>query len=652
MTTPVHPGEVRTPASERGTHPAAPPAWHGLVPLLTILICALYAEFFVLKGWLSFDEGMLGQTADRVWRGELPHRDFHEPYTGALSYLHAVAFAALGERLSSLRWLLYGFFLATIPALYLLARRVAGPLLAGLITLVATALSLPNYFAALPSWYQLFLSVFGTLALLRYLDTRHHRWLFVAGLCGGLATIIKITGLYYLAAVLLFVLYHEQRSWPSQVEPVASGSRWFALLKALGLLGFVCLHGIFLRSAHLGMSLVHFVLPDAVLAAVIIANEWRQGPTPLAQRLRRLLQVSAPVLGSFALVIGAFLLPFVLEQALTDLYQGVFVLSRFRAEFTERPLPSLLVAANAILVSAVLLGMGWLGRPIAEGRWLPLIVAALAVSLIFAYTLPVYQTLFEILRHSSPVLVIGAGLWLARSKELQAPAKETLATSEDANARPHRDQEIFLLLAMAAQMGLLQYPTPLPMYFLYGSPLVVLAWLYVVQSQPTAPRGIYLAVLVGVLLYAVIWLNTTQTGETGIRHVPQEARFELAMARGGLLVDEGSAQVYGDLVQTIHTAAAPGSPILALPDCPEVYFLSETRNPTPVVFDFFADRQSPRRERILELLRQNPIRVVVINEYPNFSAPVDAELRADIAARFPNRKQIGAGRFTVFWRGD
>jgi hypothetical protein len=413
------------------------------------------------------------------------------------------------------------------------------------------------------------------------------------------------------------------------------------------LLGFVCLHAIFLHSTNPERNLLHFVLPDAVLSALIIWNEWLQGPTPLAPRMRRLVQSIAPVLGGFGLTTGAFVVPFALTGAMTELFRGVFVLPRFRFEFTEQPLPKLIMSINCLVVSAILLALGW--RPIRQRRWLPLVVSTLAVLLIFAYTLPVYQTLFEILRHSSPVLVIGTSLWLARNgwKESHHPSIQA-----GTKACPDRNAEIFLLLAMAAQMALLQYPCALPMYFLYGSPLVALAWLYVVQSLPSPPRGIYLAVGVAVLLYAVVWLNTTKTGWNGMIHHAQDARFGLDVPRGGLVVDEDSAQLYQDLVQTIHAAAVPGSPILALPDCPEVYFLSETRNPTRVLFDFFADSQTDRRQRILELLQQKLIRVVVINEHPIFSAPVNPQLRADIEARFPNRKDIGAGHFTVFWRND
>jgi hypothetical protein len=45
---------------------------------------------------------------------EQPHRDFDELYTGGLSYLHALAFHTLGVTATSLRLVLFGWFLARL----------------------------------------------------------------------------------------------------------------------------------------------------------------------------------------------------------------------------------------------------------------------------------------------------------------------------------------------------------------------------------------------------------------------------------------------------------------------------------------------------------------------------------------------------------
>jgi hypothetical protein len=54
-------------------------------------ISGLYVANGMLRGWVPHDEGRLGQSAERILVGELPHRDFDDPYTGGLSYLRVRA---------------------------------------------------------------------------------------------------------------------------------------------------------------------------------------------------------------------------------------------------------------------------------------------------------------------------------------------------------------------------------------------------------------------------------------------------------------------------------------------------------------------------------------------------------------------------------
>src|SRR5262245_53315826 len=124
-------------------------AWRG-VAVLAILwaASALYLWQFVDGGWIPHDDGTLAHSAERVLRGELPHRDFDELYTGGLTYLHAVAFRAFGERLLAMRLLLLAATLAWVPAVYAIARRFVPPLVGGLVALTALVWSTPNYFAS------------------------------------------------------------------------------------------------------------------------------------------------------------------------------------------------------------------------------------------------------------------------------------------------------------------------------------------------------------------------------------------------------------------------------------------------------------------------------------------------------------------------
>src|SRR6202142_14374 len=175
-----------------------------------LVIAGIYVGVHIGKGWVPADDGTLSQSALRVMQGQLPHSDFGEVYTGGLSFIHALAFRAFGVNLMSLRICVFLFFLTWVPAVYYIAQRLISPIAAGFITLLAVAWSYPNYSAAMPSWYNLFFATFGAAAMLRYLDVRTRRWLFIAGVCGGVSILIKVIGAYYVAGALLFLAFLEQ----------------------------------------------------------------------------------------------------------------------------------------------------------------------------------------------------------------------------------------------------------------------------------------------------------------------------------------------------------------------------------------------------------------------------------------------------------
>ena len=186
----VHERDAETAEWASKSDLSPPPADHErlvqwIVLAAVLVIAGVYVGLQIGRGWVPADDGTLAQSALRVMQGQLPHRDFREIYTGGLSFIHALAFRVLGVNLMSLRICVFLFFLAWIPAVYYIALRFAPAIAAGAITLLAVAWSYPNYPASMPSWYNLFFATFGAASLLRYLEVRTRRWLFVAGLCGG-----------------------------------------------------------------------------------------------------------------------------------------------------------------------------------------------------------------------------------------------------------------------------------------------------------------------------------------------------------------------------------------------------------------------------------------------------------------------------------
>src|SRR5215212_5778968 len=114
------PPSMRTPLSSLAVSPARPPAvevrervahparaWREpegrLVLLVVLAISVAYVGRHLSRGWMPFDDGALAQSAERLLQGELPHRDFDDPYTGGLAFLNAGAFRLFGLTLWSMR---------------------------------------------------------------------------------------------------------------------------------------------------------------------------------------------------------------------------------------------------------------------------------------------------------------------------------------------------------------------------------------------------------------------------------------------------------------------------------------------------------------------------------------------------------------------
>ena len=50
---------------------------------LIVVAAVVYLIPFVPRGWVPHDEGMLGQAAEQVLHGAIPHVDYEEMYTAA-----------------------------------------------------------------------------------------------------------------------------------------------------------------------------------------------------------------------------------------------------------------------------------------------------------------------------------------------------------------------------------------------------------------------------------------------------------------------------------------------------------------------------------------------------------------------------------------
>lgn len=603
-----------------------------------LLVSGVYVRWHLGRGWMPFDDGALAESAQRLLRGQLPHRDFDDVYTGGLAYLNAAAFRIFGTTLLSLRLMLFAVFLAWVPAVFYIASRFVRPLAAGGVTLLAVAWSLPNYSAAMPSWYNLFLATFGLGALLRFLEDGgdRRRWLVAAGIAGGLSFLVKVVGLYYVAGVLLFLVFHAHAmsramSHTAEGANAPRGTGYATFVSGALLLFVVALWSV-VRHQLRAPELVQFVVPGTLLAALLVRNEWQVAAGASRARFVALARLLGPFLLGVALPVALFLVPYARSAALGTFLNGVFVLPMRRFALASSPAPPL-VTMLALVPVALLAVLAH--RAASRIRRRETAILAFTLLLLLRATGAngmLYRAVWSAMRGLLPVLVLVAVivLWRTRDADHRSPLLRA---------------QTMLILSVAALCSLVQFPFAVPNYFCYVAPLVVLATLALYKYM--RPAGAIPGLFVGFFAaFAVLRVNTTPLQSMGIVYKPRWQMAPLGLQRGGLDVPSIHAAVYDSLVPTLK-AHARGGYTWASPDTPEIYFLSGLQNPTRTLFEIFDD-STARDVRVLRALDEHGVTAVVLNSMPSFSSALTRGMREEMAKRYPNSQDIGP--YQLRWR--
>ena len=621
--------------------------WRWFVILLFVWLASGFYEASHLKrGWVPWDAGAYAESADRVLHGQLPHRDFIDVYTGGLSYLNAAGMRMFGDNLAAERLIAFLFFLAWIPALYWVASGFCKDWQAGALVLLAVAWSVPNYSEAVPSWYNLFFATFGIAALLAYLRRPAWRWLFLAGLCGGISFLAKSVGLCFVAGALLFLAFREQcvnreNGQLSRVGPAPRGhgraSVYSVFLFAslaifLALLIRLVLPLRFAGMLSLSEEFIVFVLPSVALSGVLVASELRmQSSNKSLRRFSELLRMCLPFgLGVISPILF-FLVPYFRAHGVGALFRDLFTQASMRIAGAYK-FPDVL----ATIVPAVFLVLivAWSARLRGRARWILLVCVAALFACGFIVSFIAYQGYVAIWSAAywlPPILVIFGGAFLCKARGDASTA----------------DQKLFLLLSVTALCTLVEFPFSAPVYFCYVAPLVILVIAALVSRVPRVSRRMLAILYIGFFAFAVFAVTPGFIYVMGFRYHSdiQTARMNLPRA-GSLRVDPDSSAAYEELIPLIRAHAGSGE-IYAAPDCPEVYFLSGYGNLTPDIYDFL-DPRADQPQNVLHLISDPRIRVVVLNDKPWLSPPFSDALHRSIARLFPASEIVG--NFEVRWR--
>ena len=584
-----------------------------------------------MRGWVPHDEGLIGHSAERILLGELPHRDFTDVYTGGLAFFHARLFQAFGISLAWPRVAVLCFFLASLVATFYIATRLSRPLPAAALTLLTAAWGLTAYPAAMPSWYNLYFALFGTAAIFRHLETNRRRWLTIAGLCAGLSVLVKVSGLYFVAAVLIFLLFREQSLNPADETGAEPRRNWYLifLIAVAAVTAAVLLRTV---SARLGAAqFVFFVLPGCALAGVVAGRELGRKAQPLRERVNCLLGLVIPFLAGLAVPIVAFLIPYVRSGSTAALVRGVFVLPFRRTAFAFVDATLLSLMFPLVLFALLIAGA------VFRTRIRAVHVVCLALVL--------FGALFA--TGSTPLLYWGLWFSVGSLSALVVPAGAWQAARMSRDSSPDlRTQQLFMLLCASAFCELVRFPFSTPTYFYYVAPLLVLTTTALTTSWRTH-GGLLWVLGAFYFAFAVVHDNPISIWQTSQYYLlPDLQTHVVHLPRAGGIRGFAYQTAEYERMAALVRQHVRGDYIYAAPDCPEVYFLTGLRNPTPALFDFL-DEPSGKSERIWQAIQSHHINLVVIDHDPQFSGPLPAALVQRLVAEFP--KYAMSGRFEIRW---
>jgi hypothetical protein len=631
------PAYVSTP--EEPSQPANPSSrgWFWLT--LVLLLSALYMAHELKRGWIPSDDGVLAESAERVLHGALPHRDYHELYTGLLSYLNAAAFQTLGTNLASMRYVLFLFCLAWALASYYAASRFVSAPVASAVTLLAAVWGPPNGPIPMPSWYNLFFATFGLAALLRYIEDQKRRWLILAGICGGVSFLFKMSGLYFVAGALLFLAFREQMNRRTKPTRPINNVLYSAFV-VLSVFSYEALLLVVLSKHANVATYLYFWLPNLAIGATILWYEFCVDANR-ARRFPFLFRELALFGVGVALPILAFLVPYLVTGSLSQFFTDLLIQ------------PVQLVLSNSVkppgqwflegsVANLLLIGIMRLTRSrTAPKLWeevllgLPLALLIPSVLLLTHQSVGFYQLAWSTIWVFAPfVVVLGVGLLVRRSLLSRLTCMQ--------------GQRLFVTLSVTAVCGLIQFPFSIPcIYFCYAAPLVVLSATAVVSMMQHPPRVAVIGMMSFCFLYAVFEFTPGYIFHMGREYAPDIQTVTLLLPRaGGIRVSAATAREYEELDGLIRRHAR-GEYIFAAPNCPQVYFLSGLRSPTNDFLGFLDDfEQAPGG--VLRTLQAHHVNLIVLNHLDSmFVQPVPDDLHSALEREFPSHAETE--NFEVRW---
>jgi hypothetical protein len=539
------------------------------------------------------DEGLLGQSATRFMAGELPHRDFDDPYTGMLNVIHAWAFSIFDVHASSLRYFHFGVFSVVLVWFSFFLKKNFSLLTVILAVICLSMWSVLVYPASMPSWYMVYLSLFAGVLILGSGGSSYK--LVAAGILLGIVTLIKINGVLFLFSALWGLLLLSKRD-----ESSTSGNT--GLMHALIMSGAILmpLSAIaFLLRHHLDVShMLYFIFPNLLFGGLLVSLNRDIDAI-------RFLKNAFSLVAAYLFVLMVYGFYFYLNNGLTELLHGVFVSPMARVGYAQFPPPHWIIVFLILIWAVVSFSV----KSSFSVFSVIAVIAAILLSILspdisrnvilaFISCIPACLMVYAFLKKDS--LTAGQVFWIPFST--------------------------FGLL--------LQYPFFNEAYVSFVFVFCLPGMLFVFRDEFAVNKGALCNLLLCVLIIlgAIYHSPGIDTGAFLVKKTDYNIPRQKNQRPPFCLDDE--------LISIVHENSREDDPILAFPDSPEVYFFTKRKNPTRRIYDFLSLSEEPYLV-YLDLVFKGRIPLVVINQAPAVSPKVEDELLEIISDSYESKKTVG-----------
>jgi hypothetical protein len=539
--------------------------------------------FFHGRFWWPPDDGAYAHVAARILNGDVLNRDVQDIHAGYINFANALWLWLFGPDLVSLRYPLAVMAVVQSCILFrMLLPMGLSPAFAGSIAM--TSLSVVQFLNPTAHWYALFIFVLIVWALASMDKEARGRLEAIGFLVATLLLFRQLSGVLVAMGVVAYLLSEAPGRRPGPRGPGGPWlSRSLALFMAAGLLGYLTAQTGVLALILFGIGPLGALVWTASIASLTTGETVR-----LIARLALGAAVALAPLIAYHAAHGSLL------NWLDDTVWSALHLTAL--EFMTTP-------SYAILA--------WLG---AAQIFSPQSLATLLNGLFWVVL---------------PLLPMALGVTLVLG----------LFRSSGRNTVTHHP-----LPFLAAFYAIVSAHYQIPIYLFYST-AVAIAGLLVLFGARATWRGHSMAGLAVLLSGIGLWYQAGQPVSRGMLGIVAGDRVSLVQAEAvphaSIWMTADDARTYRDVIALIEREVPKDAPILALPFDPELYFLSDRRNPTRFFNSGFGIRDERELDSTIQVLRQDPPVLVFHRSDDKYNTRLSDRLMGFVQSHYETLPQIG-----------